>query len=145
MKLETILCAFFIFITIGQTRSLWGAQTVSFQSVLEGAKKDGELNLWSNTPEEETMPKILEAFNKRFGGNVRFRNDNFGSKIYTLDVGWGNRTFAFRGAFINQLQKTRRINIGNDLDGQYVQLAWRPFDNTVIRLSGTQTWKPCDG
>jgi hypothetical protein len=32
-------------------------------------------------------------FNKRFGGNVRFRNDDFGSKIYTLDVGWGNRTF----------------------------------------------------
>jgi outer membrane receptor protein involved in Fe transport len=79
-------------------------------------------------------------FNKRFGGNLRFRNDNFGSKIFTLDVGWGNRNLAVRGAFINQLQKTRRINIGNDLDGQYLQIAWRPFDNTVVRLSGTQTW-----
>lgn len=79
-------------------------------------------------------------FNKRLGGNFRFRNDNFGSKIFTLDLGWGNRTLAVRGAFINQLQKTRRINIGNDLDGQYLQIAWRPFDNTVVRLSGTQTW-----
>jgi outer membrane receptor protein involved in Fe transport len=79
-------------------------------------------------------------FNKRLGGNFRFRSDDFGSKIATLDIGWGNRTFAIRGAFINQLQKTRRVNIGNDLDGQYLQLAWRPFDNTVIRLSGTQTW-----
>src|SRR5688572_813470 len=79
-------------------------------------------------------------FNKRANGYFRFRSDNFGSKIATLDVGWGNRTFAVRGAFINQLQKTRRINIGNDLDGQYIQIAWRPFDNTVLRLSATQTW-----
>lgn len=79
-------------------------------------------------------------FNKRLNGNVRLRTDNFGSKIGTVDFGWGNRTFAVRGAFINQLQKTRRVNIGNDLDGQYVQLAWRPLENTVLRLSATQTW-----
>jgi outer membrane receptor protein involved in Fe transport len=79
-------------------------------------------------------------FNKRLNGNFRFRTDDFGSKIATLDAGWGGRNFAARAAFINQLQKTRRINIGNDLDGQYLQLAWRPFENTVLRLSGTQTW-----
>ena len=32
------------------------------------------------------------------------------------------------------------MNILNELDGQYLQLAWKPFENTVIRLSGTQTW-----
>lgn len=79
-------------------------------------------------------------FNKGLNGNFRFRTDGFGSKIETLDVGWGTRKFAARAAFIDQHQNTRRVNIGNDLKGQYVQLAWQPLDNTVIRLSGTQTW-----
>ncbi|HUR56103.1 MAG TPA: TonB-dependent receptor [Opitutaceae bacterium] len=79
-------------------------------------------------------------FNKRLNGNLRFRNDNFGSKIETLDVGWGGRKLAFRASFIDQHQNTRRVNIGNDLKGQYVQFAWQPFASTVVRLSGTQTW-----
>jgi outer membrane receptor protein involved in Fe transport len=109
-----------------RTEVIMGPQSLLYGSGCAG----GGVNLVS----------MQARYNKAFNGIVRFRNDNFGSKIYTLDVGWGNRTFAVRGAFINQLQKTRRINIGNDLDGQYLQLAWRPFENTIIRLSGTQTW-----
>ena len=57
------------------------------------------------------------------GGNDRVRGDS------------GNDTVSG-----NSGADEVRGDIGNDLDGQYLQIAWRPFDNTVVRLSGTQTW-----
>jgi hypothetical protein len=49
----------FLFIIIGLPQRLLGAQPVRFQQLLEAAKKEGELNLWSSTPEEDVAPKIV--------------------------------------------------------------------------------------
>ena len=86
VKTKALLFIFLVLMTIGKTISVWGAQAVSFQSVLEAAKKDGELNVWSNTPEEETMPKILEAFNKRFGMRIKVNQVPMGSRDFTTRV-----------------------------------------------------------
>jgi iron(III) transport system substrate-binding protein len=86
MKIRVFLLVALVVMTIGKTRSLWGAQAASFQSFLEAAKKDGELSIWSNTPEEETMPKLLEAFNSRFGLSIKVHQVPMGSRDFTTRV-----------------------------------------------------------
>jgi iron(III) transport system substrate-binding protein len=86
MKIKVFLLVLLVVMTIGKTRSLWAAQAASFQAVLEAAKKEGELSVWSNTPEGETMPKLLEAFNKRFGLRIKVHQVPMGSRDFTTRV-----------------------------------------------------------
>jgi iron(III) transport system substrate-binding protein len=39
----------------------------ALQAVIDAAKQEGELQLWSQVPTSENAGKLLEAFNKRFG------------------------------------------------------------------------------
>jgi len=78
-------------------------------------------------------------FRKRPFGSFRFQLDQYGSMTGNYDFGWGGDKLAVRAAFINQDTKTRRVNIGNKLDAQYVQFGWRPFHNTVVRLVAEQS------
>lgn len=91
--------------------------------------------------------------NPRFFGNARgsalYRIDHIGSKRGEIDLGFGNRWFAARFAFLRESQKSRRVNIGSRTNGQYAQFAFRLFQDTVpttIRLSGSMTmndrWLP---
>jgi len=63
-----------------------GAQTNKFQQVLEAAKKERELVLWSTTPEEEMTPQIVAAFNKRFGMNIKVNQVPMGTRDFTPRV-----------------------------------------------------------
>jgi ABC-type Fe3+ transport system substrate-binding protein len=47
---------------------------------VENAKREGELNLWSTTPDESVTPKILEAFNKRFDLKIKLNQTPMGSR-----------------------------------------------------------------
>jgi len=48
------------------------AQAPSFQSVLEGARKEGALVVWVSSPgRPETHKALFDAFNKRFNLNIR--------------------------------------------------------------------------
>ncbi len=86
MKVKSFLLVFLSGFTMSQAASLWSAQAPSLQSLIEAAKKDGELSLWSNTPEEETMPTILEAFNKRFGMRIKVNQVPMGSRDFATRV-----------------------------------------------------------
>jgi outer membrane receptor protein involved in Fe transport len=78
-------------------------------------------------------------FNKPSFGQIKGQVDQYGSKEGQFDFGWGNRWLAVRGAFIAQRAEGRRVNLFNDLNGQYLQIAAKPFSNTTVRLTGQQT------
>jgi iron(III) transport system substrate-binding protein len=63
-----------------------GAQTTKLQQLLDAAKKERELNLWSSTPEEEVIAEITEAFNKRFGLKIKVNQVSMGSRDFTTRV-----------------------------------------------------------
>jgi outer membrane receptor protein involved in Fe transport len=79
-------------------------------------------------------------FNSPMGGSTDFKIDNYGSKIGQFDLGFGTNKFALRFAATAQSVQTRRINIGTKMDGQYLQIAFKPFKNTTIRVIGEQTF-----
>ena len=62
------------------------AQAVNFERVLAEAKKEAELNLWSNTPEGAVMPQLIEAFNKRFGMKIKVNQVPMGTRDFTTRV-----------------------------------------------------------
>jgi iron(III) transport system substrate-binding protein len=72
-------------LTLGMA-SLLEAQTTKFQQLLEAAKKEGELGLWSTTPEEDVMPQVVAAFNKRFGLNIKVSQVPMGTRDFTPRV-----------------------------------------------------------
>lgn len=78
-------------------------------------------------------------FGRRPYGTVKAQFDQFGGNQFTFDGGWGNRNLAVRTAFIHQNARSRRVNIGSQLDGQYIQIAAKFFGNTTVRLIGEQT------
>ena len=51
----------------------------------------------------------------------------------------GNDRVAVRVALLDQDTDTRRVNVGQQIDGEYLQLAVKPFRNTTIRLDLEQT------
>lgn len=75
-----------LFITIGLPSLLPGAQPARFQQLLEAAKKEGELNLWSSTPEEEVAPKLVEALNARFGMEIKVNQVSMDARVFTTRV-----------------------------------------------------------
>lgn len=75
-------------------------------------------------------------------GEALYRIDQYGSKRAELDVGVGTSWFAARFAFLRESTASRRVNIGGSTNGQYGQLAFRFFADTVpttVRLSGSLT------
>ena len=72
-------------------------------------------------------------------GSTDFRFDQYGNKLVQFDLGAGNETVAVRVATVQQDAQGRRQGVGGPLDGEYVQIAVRLFQNTVIRLQGEQT------
>jgi iron(III) transport system substrate-binding protein len=74
-----------LLLTLGVVSAL-DAQTTKFQQLLEAAKKEQELVLWSTTPEEDVMPQIVAAFNKRFGLNIHVSQVPMGTRDFTPRV-----------------------------------------------------------
>jgi outer membrane receptor protein involved in Fe transport len=78
----------------------------------------------------------------RFGkssGSFRFQIDNFENMQGTLDFNVSRRKLALRGVVSRQELGNRRSFVGGPMDGLYGQLAWRPFGNTVVRLTESYT------
>lgn len=78
-------------------------------------------------------------FDAPVSGSGSYRVDNYGGKIGEFDFGVGTDRVAIRLAITDQSDQSRRINIGTKMDGQYLQVAVRPFKNTVVRIVGEQT------
>jgi iron(III) transport system substrate-binding protein len=74
-----------LLLTLGVAPSV-AEQTSKFQQLLEAAKKERELVLWSNTPDEDELPPIVAAFNKRFGLNIKVNQVPMGTRDFTPRV-----------------------------------------------------------
>ena len=72
-------------------------------------------------------------FDKTPFGSAQYQIDQYGSKLAQFDYGMGADNVAVRVAAIRQSQSTRRENIGGQINGQYVQLAFKLFGNTIVR------------
>ena len=82
-------------------------------------------------------------FNTRLKGSALFRVDQYGSKRGEVDLGFGRKWVAVRVATLNETSSSRRVNIGGTTYGQYGQLAFRFFPETVpttIRISASTTF-----
>ena len=82
-------------------------------------------------------------FNTKLKGSALFRVDQYGSKRGEFDLGFGRKWFAMRVATLNETSSSRRVNIGGTTYGQYGQLAFRFFQETVpttIRISTSTTF-----
>ena len=78
----------------------------------------------------------------RFGrefGRIDLRLDQFGSKRGTIDGGFSRGDVAVRAAMVKGEAKYRRVNLGGDLDGAYVQVAFKLPYRSVLRLSSQYT------
>jgi iron(III) transport system substrate-binding protein len=69
-----------------------GAQQKILQQLVENAKREGELNLWSTTPDESVTPKIVEAFNKRFDLKLKVSQVLMGSRDLVTRILAGSPT-----------------------------------------------------
>jgi len=72
-------------------------------------------------------------------GSVEFQINQYGGKLGQFDYGLGNDTVAIRVAVLDQSTAYSRVFVGGDLNGDYVQVAYRPFQNTTIRVTAEQT------
>ncbi len=68
-------------------------------------------------------------------GSLQYQVDQYGTKMAQLDYGIGTDRYALRVALLRASNKTRRVDIGNDVTGVYAQFAARLFGNTTIRLN----------
>ena len=71
-------------------------------------------------------------------GSVSYRIDQYGTKYGTFDYGTSAGKIAVRIALVDGSSSSRRVNIGEKLVGQYVQLA-AEVGNTVFRVSLQQS------
>ncbi len=69
-----------ILLLVSATAGPLGAQAKIPQQLVENAKREGEVNLWSTTPDETVTPKIVEAFNKRFDLKIKLNQTPMGSR-----------------------------------------------------------------
>src|SRR5690606_15434192 len=82
-----------------------------------------------------TVSKQARLGRKPFGSLV-YKIDQYGSKTGQFDYGMGTRRFAIRLAAVKESKTSRRVDIGGELDGYYAQIAFKPFENTLIRILG---------
>ncbi len=78
-------------------------------------------------------------FSRPHSGSYKFQVDQYGHKLAQLDYGWGDSRLAVRLALMHQMVGTRRVFIGGPMNGGYLQIAYRPFQNTVLRYSVERT------
>jgi outer membrane receptor protein involved in Fe transport len=76
---------------------------------------------------------------KHPAGSLSYKVDQYGTKSAQFDYGLGTDRLALRVAAVHESTRSRRVNIGGELEGYYAQIAYRPFNNTVIRLLGEKT------
>lgn len=69
----------------------------------------------------------------------KFAIDQYGSKNGLLDFGAGNQYVAVRVAIMNDDQQSRRVNVGQEITGDYLQIAVKPFSNTIVRIDAEET------
>ena len=73
-------------------------------------------------------------------GSASFQSDQYGSKNAQFDYNWGADNVAFRFALLGEDQKFRRVFVGWDTTGYYLQLAFKVAPlRTVIRLVAQST------
>ncbi len=67
---------------------------------------------------------------------ISLRNDQYGSRRWTLDANYGVKDVAFRLVVLNDEQKYRRLFVGYNTDSFFATLSARLPFNTIVRLSG---------
>ena len=72
------------------------ASTNEFQQLVKAARGEGKLVLWSSTPPTVETPKLVEAFNKRFGMKIEVQQVSMITETFT------NRILA--GAQANRIE-----------------------------------------
>ena len=80
----------------------------------------------------------VAQFNTPARGTASYKVDEYGHKQGILDYGVGYDRFAVRLALIDQTLGGRRVFIGGPMQGDYLQVAVKPFKNTVVTLVGEQ-------
>lgn len=78
-------------------------------------------------------------FNRAPRFSLEFEVDTEGAQMAMADVSVSRGKFALRAASVYQKLEGYRLFIGGTAKGNYVQLAYRPFENTTIRLTNTFT------
>jgi len=73
-------------------------------------------------------------------GSVRYQVDQYGDKTGEFDFGMSAGDVAIYVSTLNQEFGGRRTNIGGPMEGYYAQIAAKIFGNTVIRITGKQTY-----
>src|SRR5438445_184526 len=48
-----------------------GAFPPAVQALVDGAKKEGQINIWTSTPTKDNAKLLMAAFDKRFGLNTK--------------------------------------------------------------------------
>lgn len=79
-------------------------------------------------------------FDKAAFGSLRYELNQWGGKKAVLDFGAGGRRLALRLALVDQDIVTRRVMIGGPMYGAHLQIAVKPFENTVVRLTGMHSY-----
>jgi hypothetical protein len=72
-------------------------------------------------------------------GSIKYQIDQYGTKLAQLDYGFGTSWAAVRVAILQESQDTRRINVGGTIEGDYAQIAFKPFATTTVRITGETT------
>ena len=78
-------------------------------------------------------------FGQAPSGTLLYRVDEYGTKYGQFDVNVGNDLVAVRVALLDDDTNTRRLNIGQQITGEYLQLAIKPVRNTTVRFDIEQT------
>jgi outer membrane receptor protein involved in Fe transport len=79
-------------------------------------------------------------FDRPASGSLRFELNQWGGKKTVLDYGVGGKNAAVRLALVDQDMRTRRVLIGGPMKGAHLQIAFKPFQNTVVRLTGMHSY-----
>ena len=73
------------------------ASTNEFQQLVKAARGEGKLVLWSSTPPTVETPKLVEAFNKRFGMKIEVQQVSMITETFTNRILAGAQTNRIEG------------------------------------------------
>jgi outer membrane receptor protein involved in Fe transport len=78
-------------------------------------------------------------FGQAPSGTLVYRTDQYGTQYGQFDANVGNDKVAVRLALLDQDSRTRRVNVGQKVKGEYLQFAAKLFRDTTLRLDLEQT------
>ena len=81
----------------------------------------------------------MARFNTKSTGSLKYTIDQYGTKMGLFDYNTGTDKVAIRLAVLKDDQQSRRVNVGQEITGNYLQIALKLFKNTTIRLIGDET------